>query len=117
MKGVLRKLVIICLVIVIASLLFGIWNWLAEEALTPTGKEDEGLRGFGGIIFVLLSFPMMFFDFGLFDWLKHYWGDNNVMFLFIGINSIFWSVIIYCILSKIYKFIKMSSLSSQHQSA
>ncbi len=75
---------------VVAVIYFLMYLFLLAQAIAVGDSADPVLPPIHGIALAILNFPMMYLYVPLGDWLEPLLSDNGVLYLFAGLNSLFW---------------------------
>jgi hypothetical protein len=75
---------------VVAVIYFLIYWLLLAQAIGIGDSANPVLPPVHGMALSILNFPMMYLYVPLGDWLEPLLSDNGVLYLFAGLNSLFW---------------------------
>ena len=75
---------------VVAVIYFLIYFFLFAQAIGIGDSANPVLPPAHGMTLAILNFPMMYLYIPLGDWLEPLLSDNGVLFLFAGLNALFW---------------------------
>lgn len=75
---------------VVAAIYCLIYLFLLAQAIAIGDSANPVLPPVHGMALAILNFPMMYLYIPLGDWLEPLLSDNGVLFLFAGLNALFW---------------------------